>query len=154
MRNFNETDKVKKNARIQIPNNPDKISKDKIEFLEAKINSFLKDGYLSCPVAWKIANDADVSKIAVGEIADRLCIRISDCQIGFFKKDKNVYDNPAHKSIDGEIIIIMKKLNENKQLTCAKVFEIAKQFKLKPITIAHEAGIQDLKILVCQLGCF
>jgi len=154
MRNFNEADKAKKSARIIIPNNPDNLSKEEVSRLESILKASLKDGYLSCPVAWEIANEANVTKIAVGEIADSLGVRITDCQIGFFKKDKTAYDNPEHKSIDGEFITMLKILNENNQLTCAKVFELARKFKLKPITIAHEAGGQGLKIIRCQLGCF
>ena len=154
MRDFNEADKVKKSARILIPLNPDNLSKEGLSHLESMVKSSLKDGYLSCPVAWEIANKANVTKIAIGDISDRLGVRITDCQIGFFEKDKTAYDNPEHKSIDGEIITILKTLNENDQLTCAKVFELARKFKLKPITISHEAGAQDLKIIDCQLGCF
>ena len=154
MRDFNEADKAKKSTRIQIPSNPDNLSEERLTQLEGKVKASLKDGYLSCPAAWKISKEAGVTKIAVGEIIDRLGIRIIDCQIGFFKKDKAAYDNPEHKSIDDNIITILRTLNENKQLTCAKVFDLARQFKLKPITISNEAGAQGLKIYSCQLGCF
>ncbi len=154
MRDFNKADKVKKSARIQIPNNPDNLSKEELLRLESVVKASLTDGYLSCPVAWEIAKEANVTKIAVGDMSDRLGVRITDCQIGFFDKDKTAYDNPEHKSIDGEIITILNTLYENNQLTCAKVFELARKFKLKPITISHEAGAQGLKIIDCQLGCF
>ena len=154
MRNFNEASKVKKSTRIQIPNNPDNLSKEELSHLESMVKASLKDGYLSCPVAWKIAKEANVTKIAIGEIADRLGVRITDCQIGFFKKEKTTYDNPEHKSMDWGFITMLQTLDADNQLTCAKVFELARQFKLKPITIANEAGSQDLKILGCQLGCF
>jgi hypothetical protein len=154
MRDFNEADKVKKNARIQIPSNPDNLSEEKLAQLEGMMKESLKDGYLSCPIAWKIAKESNVTKIAVGEIADRLGVRIADCQIGFFKKDKTSYDDPEHKSIDSGIITALKTLNENKQLTCTKVFDLAHQYKQKPITISNEAGVQGLKIYSCQLGCF
>jgi hypothetical protein len=154
MRDFNEASKAKKSTRIQIPNNPDNLSKEELSRLESVVKASLTDGYLSCPVAWEIAKEANVTKIAIGEIADRLGVRMTDCQIGFFKKDKTTYDNPEHKSIDGEIITILKIINENNQLSCAKLFELARKFKLKPITISHEAGAQGLKIIDCQLGCF
>ena len=154
MRGFNEADKTRKNARIQIPRNPDNLSVEELAQLEGKVKGSLKDGYLSCPIAWKIAKEAKVTKIAIGEIADRLGVRIADCQIGFFKKDKTAYDNPEHKSIDDGIITVLRTLNENNQLTCAKVFELARQYKLKPITISKEASAQKLNILNCQLGCF
>ncbi|MFC1874927.1 hypothetical protein ACFLY3_02065 [Chloroflexota bacterium] len=154
MRDFNEASKERKSKRIQIPNNPDKLSKEQISYLESMVKASLKDGYLSCPIAWKIAKEAKVTKIAVGEIADRLGVRIADCQIGFFKKDKTTYDNPEHKKLDSGIITMLKTFKEDDQLTCTKVFELARQFRLKPITIANEACSQDLKIIDCQLGCF
>ena len=154
MRDFNEASKEKKSTRIQIPSNPDNLSEGKLTQLESKVRASLKNGYLSCPIAWKIAKEANVTKIAVGEIADRLGVRITDCQIGFFKKEKTTYDNPEHKKLDSGIITMLKTFKEDDQLTCAKVFELARQFRLKPITIANEACSQDLKIIDCQLGCF
>lgn len=154
MREFNETSKEKKSKRIQIPDNPDKLSEKQISYLETMVKALLKDGYLSCPVAWEIADQVDVSKIAIGEIADKLGVRITDCQIGFFKKDKTAYRNPEHKSMDDGIITMLKTLNETNQLNCAMLFEAAREFNLNPIAISNEASAQRLKILGCQLGCF
>ena len=154
MRDFNETDKKKKKERIQIPENPANLSKEKLLQLENKVKASLKDGYLSCPIAWKIAKEADVPKIAVGEITDRLSIRIDNCQIGFFKVGKTPYDNSAHKSVDEQLTTVLETLAGNNQLTCAKIFELAQQFKLKPMVIANEANVLNLKIHDCQLGCF
>ncbi|MBT3362484.1 MAG: hypothetical protein HN929_09975 [Chloroflexi bacterium] len=154
MREFNEADRKKKKARIQIQENPDNLSRQALAQLEDKVKDSLKNGYLSCPTAWKIAKDLSVSKIAVGEVVDRLSIRIENCQIGFFKVAKTPYDNTDHKSVDGEFITALETLAENKQLTCMKIFELSGQFKLKPMTIANEANVRDLKIRECQLGCF
>ena len=68
MRDFNEADKEKKSTRIQIPSNPDNLSEEKLTQLESKVRASLKDGYLPCPVGWKIAKEASVTKIAVGAI--------------------------------------------------------------------------------------
>ncbi|UCE97387.1 MAG: hypothetical protein JSV74_05405 [Dehalococcoidia bacterium] len=154
MRDFNDASRVKKSARIQIPNNPDNLSKEELAHLESMVKAALGDGYISCPVAWDIAKEARVTKIAVGEIADKLGIRITDCQIGFYKKEKTTYDNPANKCLDGEIVTMLMTLAESNQLTCTKIFELGQEFKLKPITIANEASVQGLKISGCQLGCF
>lgn len=154
MRDFNEADKKNKKARIQIPENPANLSKEDLLQLEDKVKASLKDGYLSCPIAWRIAKDANVPKIAVGEITDRLSIRIANCQIGFFKVDKTPYEESDHKSIDGQCITMLQTLAGNKQLTCEKIFELSRQFDLKPMAIANEANARDLKIHGCQLGCF
>ena len=154
MRDFNEADRKKKNTRIRIQGNPGNLSEEVLSRLEDTVIASLTDGYLPCPVAWKVAKESNVPKVAIGEISDRLGIRITDCQIGCFKIEKTPYDNPVHKNIDGEIITMLKTLNENNQLTCAKVFDLARQFKLKPMAIANEANVRDLKIHGCQLGCF
>jgi hypothetical protein len=154
MRDFNEADRKKKNTRIGTQENPSNLSKEVLSQLEDTLKASLRDGYLPCPVAWEIAKEANVSKVAIGGIADRLDIRITNCQIGFFKIEKTPYDNSVHKNIDGEIIIMLETLKENDQLTCAKVFDLARKFKLKPMVIANEANVRDLKIHSCQLGCF
>jgi len=154
MRDFNETDRKKKKARIQIQENPGNLSKEELSQLEDMVKASLKDGYLPCPVAWKIAKKAGVPKLAVGAIIDRLGIRITNCQIGCFQVEKTFYDKPGHKNIDGEIISMLEALKESNQLTCAKVFDLARQFKLKPMLIANEASVRGLKVHGCQLGCF
>jgi len=122
--------------------------------LEDTVKTSLKDGYLPCHVAWEIAKEANVPKVAIGEITDRLGIRITNCQIGCFRIEKTPYDNSAHKNIDDEIITVLETLKRTNQLTCAKVFDLAAQFKLKPMVIANEVNAQNLKIHGCQLGCF
>lgn len=154
MRDFNQADRKKKTSRIQVRENPANLSKEKLSELESKVKESLKEGYLACPVAWKIAKDEGVPKIAVGEIADRLGIRVTDCQLGCFKVEKMVYDNPDHKPIDSKIVTELEKLIERNELTCPKVFELARKYKVKPLDIANEVSARGLKFLECQLGCF
>ncbi len=154
MRNFNDDDTKKKQARIQTKEYPGGLSKEALSKLEKMVKSSLKDGYLPCAVALTIAQDADVPKVAVGMMTDRLGIRITNCQIGCFKVDKSVPANPDPKKIDGKIIPLLEALKANDELTCAKVFELARQVKLTPMAIADVANSHKLKIRLCQLGCF
>ena len=154
MRDFNEVDREKKSERIHIKGNPGDLSKESLSELESVVKASLKDGYLSCPVAWGIARKFNVTKTTIGVIADRLGIRITNCQLGYFKIEKTPYDNSSYSNIDGEICNILKELHETDQLTCAKAFELARQFNLKPIVIANEVNAMGLKIRGCQLGCF
>ena len=154
MRSFNEVDREKKSKRIQIKENYGNLSSELIAQVEGTIKSSLKEGYLSCPVAWKIAKDYNISKIAVGEIADRLGIRITNCQLGCFKVEKTPYDESAHKSIDDEVTTLLEELKEEGQITCSMVFNLSRQFKIKPIAIANEMSARGMKIRGCQLGCF
>lgn len=52
--------------------------------LEEKIKSSLVDGKLSCPVAFKIAKELKVSPREVGKTANKLSIKICQCQLGCF----------------------------------------------------------------------
>ena len=155
MRKFNQADREKKSTRIQIPENPGKLSGELVSRLENTVKSSLKDGYLPCGIAWEIAREADVPKITVGEVADRLGIRVTDCQLGCFKVEKTPYDESNQKSnIDAEIAVRVEALRENNQLTCENVFTLAKEMQLPPMVIADAANQREWKIQRCQLGCF
>jgi hypothetical protein len=155
MRDFNEADRKKKHARIRIQENPANLSQEALSQLEDTVKASLRDGYLSCPVAWKIAEAANVPKITIGEITDKLGVRVTNCQLGCFKVAKTPHDNSIpQNTADNKIIAMLETLKENNQLTCARVFEIARQFKVKPMDIANEANARNFKIRNCQLGCF
>ena len=154
MRSFGEADRKKKKTRIQLQENPGKLSNEVLSQLEDTVKVSLKDGYLPCAVAFKIAKEAQVPKVAVGEMTDRLGIRITNCQIGCFKVDKTIHDNSAHEDLDDRIISKLKALEENNELTCAKVFDLAQQLQSTPVAIADAANLRNLKIRNCQLGCF
>ena len=154
MRSFNEADRKKKKTRIQLQENPGKLSNAVLSQLEDTVKASLKDGYLPCAVAFKIAKEAQVPKVAVGEMTDRLGIRVTNCQIGCFKVDKTIHDNSAHEDLDDGIVSKLNALNENNELTCANVFALAEQLKSTPMIIADVTNLRNLKIHNCQLGCF
>jgi len=52
--------------------------------LEKKLKSSLVDGRLPCAVAFKIARELKVSPREVGKTADKLSIKICNCQLGCF----------------------------------------------------------------------
>ena len=154
MRDFNDVDRKKKTKRIRIKENPCNLSQEMLLKLEETVKASLKDGYLSCPVAWEIAQTAKVPRIAIGEITDRLGVRITDCQLGCFKVDKTPYDSSLDKDRDKKIIAMLEQLKDNEQLTCTKAFDMAQQINVMPIMISNEANERGLKIHNCQLGCF
>ena len=154
MRNFGEADRKKKRARIQLRENPGELSTEVLSHLEDMVKASLKDGYLSCARAFKIAKEAKVPNVAVGEMTDRLGIRVTNCQIGCFKVDKTIHDNSAHEDLDDGIVSRLNALKESNELTCANVFDLAEQLKSTPMAIADAANLRNLKIHNCQLGCF
>ncbi len=154
MREFNEADKKKKKARIAIPDNPADLSQEKLNQLEKSVNNKLKDGYLSCPVAWTIAKNEDVPRIAVGAITDKLGFRIIDCQLGCFKVDKTYYSGPPRDILNEQLASEMEKLDSDGQLTCEKAFGLAQKYGEKPVNLGNEATARNMKVRQCQLGCF
>ncbi|MFC1955404.1 hypothetical protein ACFLWZ_02545 [Chloroflexota bacterium] len=154
MRSFDGADRKKKKTRIQLQENPGRLSNEMLSQLEDSVKASLKDGYLPCAVAFKIAKEARIPKIAVGAMTDRVGIRVTHCQIGCFKVDKTIHDNSAHEDLDDGIVSKLNALKETNELTCANVFDLAQQLKSTPMAIADAANLRDLKISNCQLGCF
>jgi len=52
--------------------------------IEEKVKSSLVDGKLPCAVALKIARELKVSPLEVGKIANKLSIKLCNCQLGCF----------------------------------------------------------------------
>ncbi len=53
--------------------------------LERKIVAVARDGKLACAKAFEIAKEADVSVRKVGELTDKLKVKICACQLGCFR---------------------------------------------------------------------
>ena len=153
-RDFNEQDKKKKKARIQLPENPANLPQETLGRLEAAVTASLREGYLPCPAAWRIAKDFDIPRIAVGAVMDKRGVRVTDCQIGFFRVDKTPYQGNAPRQPSPELATGLKELDASGRLTCSAVFELARQIKTTPLKVAEAANILGLKIRSCQLGCF
>jgi len=153
-RDFNEQDKKKKQGRIQLPENPANLPQETLGRLEAAVTASLREGYLPCPVAWRIAKDLDVPRIAVGAVMDKRGVRVTDCQIGFFKVDKTPYRGDAPRQPSPEMAAGLRELDASNRLTCSAVFELARHLKTTPLTLSEAANILGLKIRSCQLGCF
>jgi hypothetical protein len=90
----------------------------------------------------------------VGQVADNIGHRITGCQIGCFKVEKTPRDDVRSDQVDDNIIAEVETLDKRGELTCAAVFELAKRFRVKPLTVADVANFKHLKIHNCQLGCF
>jgi len=154
MRSFGEADRKKKRARIRLQENPTKLSNKVLLQLECMVQASLKDGYLPCATAFKIAKETKAPKLAVGEMTDKLGVRVTNCQIGCFKVDKTIHDKVTIKDFDDGIVSKLNALKENDELTCTSVFDLAKKLKLTPKVVADIANLRSLRIRKCQLGCF
>ncbi len=54
------------------------------EILELKLRESASDSRISCALARKIAEDLNITYKEVGETADRLHIKIKNCELGCF----------------------------------------------------------------------
>ena len=154
MRSFNEADKTKKRERIKLDENPANLPADKLAELETTVKASLKDGYLSCPVAWSIAKKAGVPRIAVGAVTDKLGLRITDCQLGCFKVDKTPYEGSVTREIEVKLADRLEELAEGNKITCVEAHALARELKVAPMAVAEAMNIKGMKIRDCQLGCF
>jgi hypothetical protein len=63
----------------------DKIAKkDKINILQEKLLRTARDNRLACDAARRIAEEEGISYLELGRLADKLRIKISDCELGCF----------------------------------------------------------------------
>lgn len=154
MRDFNDADRIRKDERITLPENPGNLSPEALAQLEAAVKASLQDGYLSCPVGWKLAKEAGVSKVVIGEITDRLGVRITNCQLGCFKVEKTPYDETQEKQSAAEVVAGVQALRDKNELNCVNVFDLAHRLKVAPMAVADAVNELGLKIRNCQLGCF
>ena len=122
--------------------------------LESAVSTALKDGYLPCAVGWKIAKDIAIPRIAVGAVMDKLGVRITDCQLGFFMVDSTPHVGTTPHEPSPELVSALRELDAARDLTCLAAFELARRLKTTPMRVSEAANILELKIKSCQLGCF
>ena len=60
------------------------LSAEKEKSLEEEIKGSLVDGRLPCAAAFKISEDQGVGRRTVGDMANKLDIKIAKCQLGCF----------------------------------------------------------------------
>lgn len=121
--------------------------------LEKELKASLTDNHLPCAVAFQIAGKVGVDRRQVGDTANKLRVRIIDCQLGCFKFEKAVHDLDSIQ-LSPELADKVRASLINDDLTCALTFEIAKDSKVAPRKVADTANKLKIKLHDCQLGCF
>lgn len=154
MREFSDEDRKKKANRIRLPENPGNLSKEVLAALETSVKSAIKDGYVSCPVGWRIAADAGITRLDVGAMIDKLGIRVTDCTLGCFEVSKTPFSGEITEPFSAHASERVEELQKDGILTCAHLFELARQLGAKPRSLAEAANVRGYKIQQCQLGCF
>lgn len=126
--------------------------------VEAEIRANLREGKLSCAVAWRVAERLGVERRVVGETADRLDIRISHCQLGLFGYgEKRLGQHKIVKaaaSLEPSLAEAIRAVAQDGQVTCAQLFDIAARLGRPAMEASAHAEALGIKITACQLGCF
>jgi len=124
------------------------------EIIDEKIRTNLVDNRLPCKVAFDIAKELKVNRREVGESANRLDVRISDCQLGFFQKLKATHDDLNGKVNDENLTSEITSSLDDGRLTCPIAFRIADKLKVTPKDVGDTATKQGIMVKNCQLGLF
>lgn len=122
--------------------------------LESEVIAALVDGYLPCSIAFEVAREQKVALKAVGDMADELGIRITNCQLGFFEVEKAAPYEPGDEAINETVAEGIKGRLVDGYLPCAVAFKLERELGSSLKEISDLANRLKIKIANCQLGCF
>lgn len=116
-------------------------------------------GEITCPRAFALARRLGVPPAAVGAAADDLGVRVQRCQLGLFGYgSKAEGKSKIVKAIDPVPPALAERLRtaagDAGAVTCAEVWEVARQAHTGRLAVAGAAQGLDIHISECQLGCF
>lgn len=122
--------------------------------LDKEIMNNAKDNELSCTTAFEIAGRLNILPKDVGEAADRLNIRLVNCQLGLFGYKPNKKIVKAMKTVSEELKAVIHKSLDGGKLSCARSWEIADKLDISRFSVSCSCETLGIKIKDCQLGAF
>lgn len=122
--------------------------------LESEVKASLVDGYLPCSIALEVAREQKVAPKAVGDVVNRLEIRIINCQLDCFGLKKAVHHELEGESISETVAERIKSCLVNGRLPCVVAFKLGRELVVNLKEISDAANKLKIKIVSCQLGCF
>ena len=128
------------------------------EDISRKIKLYPQEGQLPCAVAHYIAAELNTDPQQVGETANDLGVRMTQCQLGLFGYAKK--GTPAYKilrpkeDVPEPLAQALGQSAADGRIACARLWEIAAQFDLSRHQVGSAANSLGLKVKPCQLGCF
>lgn len=127
---------------------------EKNSLLDKEILNRVTDNELSCVAAFEIAEKLNVRANDIGEAADRLKIRLVNCQLGLFgyKPDKKIVK--AQETVSAELKAAIRDSLEDGRLSCIKAWEIAVKLNIQRFSVSCACETLKIKIKECQLGAF
>ena len=129
-------------------------TKDTGRVLVEEINASLTAGRLPCPVAFKVARKLDVELALVGDKADELGIKVSNCQLGCFGKEKSTHEELGDMQIAPAVAEAVQASLVNGKIPCKTAHDLAKRLKIGRRKVGDTASKLNIKVSDCQLGCF
>ena len=129
-------------------------TKDSNQILDEEIQASLVKGMLPCAVALKMARKLNVTPVIVGDKANKLKIRIINCQLGCFSVEKATRPRLDDLEIATALIEGLQAATINYQLSCPVAFEVAGKLKVGHKQVGDAATKLNIRIINCQLGCF
>ena len=127
---------------------------EKNSLLDKEILNRVTDNELSCVAAFEIAVKLNVPAKDIGEAADRLKLKLVNCQLGLFgyKPDKKIVK--AQETVSAELKAAIGNYLEDGRLSCVKAWEIAAKLKIQKLSVSCACETLKIKIKECQLGAF
>lgn len=122
--------------------------------IKSKITELAKDKELPCAVAFKIAEDLNVTPAEVGKTLDLMEFRLVKCQLGLFGYVPNKKIVEAKPPENQGLADAINGALENGKLACRTSWDIAGQFKVTKMSVSAACEALKIKIKPCQLGAF
>ena len=129
-------------------------TKDTGQALVEEINASLMEGRLPCPVAFKVARKLDVKLGLVGGKADELGIKVSNCQLGCFGKEKATHEELRDMQIAPAVAEAVQASLVSGKIPCKTAHDLARKLKVGRRKVGDTASKLNIKVSDCQLGCF
>ncbi len=123
-----------------------------------RIRLYPQAGQLPCAVAHYIAAELNVAPLEVGQAANVLQTRITQCQLGLFGYAQK--GTPAYKilrpveQVAEDMLAAVQDTAADGRISCAALWQIGEQFGLSRHEMGNVAHALNLKVKPCQLGCF
>ncbi len=124
--------------------------------VEERLALYAEAGRIPCACAVEIAISCGAPTAAIGEAADRLGIRIAECQLGLFG-----YDAYGEKRWVRRLATVPRELEEavraaraGERLPCAAAWRLADDRGLPRLLMGSVAETLDVRVSDCQLNCF
>ena len=128
------------------------------EIIEELRASLEDDGRVTCATMNRIAGKLEVEPMEVATVANDVDIRASQCQLGLFghgaKEEGKGRIVQSGVEVSEEVAKRIRDAQVDGRMSCATVWEIASEFKLKRLDLGNAVETLGISIAPCQLGFF